>query len=146
MEEQITEEEVCSIIKEMKGNRAPGPDGFTGTFYKQCWATIKYDLLAALRAVHANETTHLHRLNQATMVLLPKNPEVLHPKDYRPINLICSFAKLVTKILAAQFQRRMPELVKPCQNAFIRGRVIHNSFSYVSGLARAFRRSKSPRH
>lgn len=94
--------------------------------------------------MQANAMTHLHRLNQATMILLPKSAEAITAKDYRPISLVCSFAKLITKIMATNLQRRMNDLVGPCQNAFIKGRAIQDNFCYVNGLAKAFRRSKTP--
>ena len=38
----------------------------------------------------------------------------------------------------------MKDLVRPCQNAFIRGRTIHDNYTYVSALAKTFRQSKTP--
>jgi hypothetical protein len=35
----------------MSLEKAPGPDGFTGAFYKQCWDIIKDDLYMALQRV-----------------------------------------------------------------------------------------------
>ena len=35
MDEAITEEEILANIKELDGYSAPGPDGFTGLFYKR---------------------------------------------------------------------------------------------------------------
>ena len=32
----ITEEEVWAAIKEMPVDKSPGPDGFTGLFFKKC--------------------------------------------------------------------------------------------------------------
>lgn len=44
----FTEEEVLAAIMDQPKDRAPGPDGFTGKFYKTCWAVIKADLMAAM--------------------------------------------------------------------------------------------------
>ena len=38
------EEEVYKVIDEMKVNSAPGPDGFSFSFYKTCWGIIKNDV------------------------------------------------------------------------------------------------------
>jgi hypothetical protein len=37
----ILEEEVLQTIKHLLNDKALGPDGFTGCFYKSCWQTIK---------------------------------------------------------------------------------------------------------
>jgi exonuclease III len=48
---QFSEEEVWATIKDMPLDKAPGPDGFTGRFYKSCWSIIKGDVLMALDAI-----------------------------------------------------------------------------------------------
>jgi hypothetical protein len=46
--EIFSEEEVWGVIKELPPDRAPGPDGFIGAFYKKAWAHIKGEIMAAL--------------------------------------------------------------------------------------------------
>jgi hypothetical protein len=48
----ISEDEVRSAVSSLPSDRAPGPNGFTGRFYKSCWHSIKVDLLAAIIALH----------------------------------------------------------------------------------------------
>lgn len=40
-------EELQAAIKNMATEKAPGPDGFIGLFFRKCWHTIKMDLLNA---------------------------------------------------------------------------------------------------
>jgi hypothetical protein len=49
----------------------------------------------------------LHYLNQALVVLIQKKPNATRVSGFRPISLIHSFAKLLSKLLA---QRLAPEL------------------------------------
>jgi hypothetical protein len=42
------EAEVWDVIKELPPDHAPGPDGFTGAFYRRAWQVIKGDIMAAL--------------------------------------------------------------------------------------------------
>jgi hypothetical protein len=37
----FSEEEVWATIKDMHLDKAPGPDGFTGRFYKSCWRILR---------------------------------------------------------------------------------------------------------
>jgi hypothetical protein len=51
LDDLISEHEVCNTIQSLPSDKAPGPDGFTGRFYKACWPIIKEDIMAAVLAV-----------------------------------------------------------------------------------------------
>ncbi|WVZ80019.1 hypothetical protein U9M48_027537 [Paspalum notatum var. saurae] len=123
-------------------DKAPGPDGFTGRFYRSCWGIIGGDVLLALNAIHRGHVFNFRLLNSAFITLIPKKNDASEVKDYRPISLIHSFAKLVTKILANRLAPHLPELVSNNQTAFIRGRSIQDNFLLVQQLARTLHRSK----
>jgi hypothetical protein len=76
-------------------------------------------------------------------VLLPKKVGTSCPTDFRPITMIHSFAKLISKILALRLAPRMDELVDKNQNAFIRNRTIQNNFKYVQRAAVMIRKKKT---
>ncbi|BAH92770.1 Os04g0563500 [Oryza sativa Japonica Group] len=87
---------------------------------------------------------HLHLLNTASIILLPKKDDPTQLADYRPISLIHSFIKLFTKVLATRLAARMNELVGPAQSAFIKSRRIQENFLYVQGVVRKIHRAKCP--
>jgi hypothetical protein len=130
LDQPISKEEIWAAIREMPSDRASGPDGFTGAFYKASWPVIKYDTIAG-------DSRAFGRLNGTLIVLLPA--------DFRPITMIHSFAKLLSKILALCLAPRMQELISPNQNAFIRGRSIHDNFKYVQRAAVLIRKKKIPK-
>lgn len=76
--------------------------------------------------------------------MIPKVEVAAEPKDFRPISLIHSFAKLVTKVLAIQLSSYIDKLISVSQSAFIKGRCIQDNFVYVRGLARHYHRNKTP--
>jgi hypothetical protein len=57
---------------ELPSDRAPGPDGYTGYFYKSTWSVIKQDVIATLNAFFFGDSRYFHKLNNAFIVLLPK--------------------------------------------------------------------------
>jgi hypothetical protein len=64
-------------------------------------------------------------------VLIPKKTDALSARDFRPISLIHSFAKLVTKLLANRLGPHLQNLVAANQSAFVKGRSIHDNYMMV---------------
>jgi hypothetical protein len=79
----------------------------------------------------------------AFITLLPKKVEAQQARDFRPISLVHSFAKLVTKILANRLASHMDQLVAKNQSAFIKGRFIQDNFMMVQQDSPVFACSKT---
>jgi hypothetical protein len=145
LEQAITEEEVWAAIKTLPSDKAPGPDGYSGRFYKVAWQIIKVDFMTAIGRVMQGDVSKLHLLNSAYITLIPKTAEAVEVKDYRPISLIHSFTKIITKVLASRLADKLPSLVSQCQSAFVKGRCIHDNFILVQQTTKALHRQKDPR-
>jgi len=141
----FSEDEVWRTISSLPSNKAPGPDGFTGKFYKVCWPIIKADLMAAISAVWSRKMGRLEMLNSAYITLLPKKEEATTIRDFRPISLVHSFAKLITKNLANRLASKLDAMVSPNQSAFIKGHFIQDNFMLVQQTARFLHQRKQPR-
>lgn len=141
----FTEEEIWWVIKELKPDKAPGPDGFTAAFYQTAWHIIKGDILAAFNAFYTVDRRQFRCVNGALLTLLPKILVPKSPKDYRPISLIHSFAKLVAKLLSKRLSPHLHTLISCNQTAFVKGRSILDSFKYVQRTAILLRKKKVPK-
>lgn len=104
----------------MTSEKAPGSDGFTNAFYKSCWSVIKHDVLNAFHSLYNFHTGPLERLNSTTIVLIPKKEVTELTSDFRPISLIHSFAKLVSKVLAVRLASKIDSMFSISQSAFIK--------------------------
>jgi hypothetical protein len=131
LEAPFSTDEVWNIIKSIPNDRAPGPDGFTGRFYKAAWPIIKEDVVAVFNAFWDLDRQSFHTLNTANMVLLRKTSAPTHLKEYRPISLVHSIGKLVAKALSARLAPHLSALIQQNQSTFIRGRSIHDNFMSV---------------
>ena len=69
-------------------------------------------------------------LNSSYITLLPKE-DAAHVKDFRPISLVHSFAKLLTKLLANRLQSMTPSLVHKNQYGFIKNRTIQDCVAWA---------------
>jgi hypothetical protein len=87
--------------------------------------------MAAVEYLRFGNAHSLGLLNSAYLVLIPKKTDALSARDFRPISLIHSFAKLVTKLLANRLGPHLQKLVAANQSAFVKGRSIHDNYMMV---------------
>ena len=45
LEKELTKEEVTHVLREMEGDKAPSPDGFTIAFFHICWSVVENDVM-----------------------------------------------------------------------------------------------------
>jgi hypothetical protein len=129
---------------ELHGEKAPGPDGFTGDFFKKCWMIIKDDLVKALKQLHCLRGNKWNLLNTAHIVMLPKKENAENASDFRPMSVMHSVAKIVCKVLATRLGPELKSMVSNNQSAFIKTRSIHDNFLYVKNVVKdAHKKKKS---
>jgi hypothetical protein len=87
--------------------------------------------MAVISVVWGRKFENFGRLNSTYITLIPKMDGAENVKDFRPISLVHSFGKLVTKILASRLSKRHHEMISPNQSAFIKGRFIQDNFMLV---------------
>lgn len=142
LEAPFSREEVRKVVMDMPSDRAPGPDGFSGLFFKLCWDVIANDLLAALKQLHDGRFHSFRRLNGSILTLLPKKENPLDIKEFRPISLIHGISKIFTKLLASRLAPLLPSLISHAQSAFVQTRSIHENFKLVANAAKFLHRKK----
>jgi hypothetical protein len=142
LELPFIEQEIANIVKAILNEKSPGPDGFIGLFFKECWEIIKVEILAAVDQFFNLNQQGLQFLNQALVVLLLKKPNAEGISDFRPISLIHSFAKLISKMMANRLAPELGNLVSCTQNAFIKKRSIHDNFMHVQQTIKELHKKK----
>lgn len=112
------EEEVSHAVFDFAGDKSPGPDGFPMAFFQRFWSDVKEDILQFMKEFHARGRPSKN-LGASFIVLIPKKDEADRIRDFRPISLIGSVYKILTKVLAGRLQKVLPNIISPPQGAFV---------------------------
>jgi hypothetical protein len=99
-------------------------------------------VVRALHVIWLGRDQGFECLNDALITLLPKMVGAVDLSDYRPISLVHSFARLLTKSMARRQAPQMNELVDGNQTLFIRGRCIQDNFLLVREMAKVLHAKK----
>ena len=123
LEGQFSEKEVSKAFSNLRGDKAPGSDGFTLAFWKFCWPIVGGKVMQMFEELHVQNVV-FRNLNATFLVLIPKKEGASDVQDFRPISLMGSLYKIMAKVLANRLKRVMGKVVSYSQNAFVGGRQI----------------------
>ena len=123
LDSPFTKEEIYKTIFQLDKDKALGPDGFTIAVFQDCWDVIKEDLVRVFAEFHSSGIIN-QSTNASFIVLLPKKSMTKKISDYRPISLITSLYKIITKVLLGRLRGVLHKTIHSTQGAFVQGRQI----------------------
>ncbi|HBI39496.1 MAG TPA: hypothetical protein DDY16_00910, partial [Tenacibaculum sp.] len=123
-EGNISLEELGRCLKNMRNNKSPGSNGFTGEFFKFFFPDIKQRLLNNI-----NHTFEIGKLSPVQSLgittLIPKgDKDKALLKNWRPLKMLNTDYKLISGILAERLKPHLDRLINCDQKGFLRGRYI----------------------
>jgi mannosylglycoprotein endo-beta-mannosidase len=130
LESEFLKEDIDKIIAELPNNKSPGPDGFNGEFLKKCWPTLAQVFYDLCRDFFEGSVC-LRSINSSYITLIPKKDCPLFISDFRPVSLLNSSIKLLTKLLADRLQKVIISLVHANQYGFIKSRSIQDCLAWA---------------
>jgi hypothetical protein len=139
----FSREEIDNIILNLPSDKAPRPDGFSNSFLKKVWHIIRDDCYTLSEDFFFHKDD-LKSVNHSSSTLIPKkdNPEIAN--DFRPISLVNSSPKLVSKIMANRLQTVALEVVYENQYGFIKGRTLQDCLGWAFEYLQQCHHSKRP--
>ena len=83
----ITSTEIETVIRNLPGNKSPGPDGFTAEFYQKFREELTHIQLKVFQKI-AEKGKLTNSFHEATITLITKpDKDATKKENYRPISL-----------------------------------------------------------
>ena len=123
LERRFEKDEILSVVRDMEGDKAPSPDGFSIAFFHHCWRVVERDVLAVFEEFHQH-CKFEKSLNATFIALIPKKNGASNIHDFRPISLVGSLYKILAKVLANRLKMVLDQLISESQNSLVGGRQI----------------------
>jgi hypothetical protein len=114
-------QELHAIVKHMRSNASPRPDGMNATFYKNAWPWISKDLHTLVTKFYTSAFMK-PEINQTFITLIPKKTQPITPQDFRPTSLCNVIYKIISKSLADRLKPHLPDYIDNSQSAFIKNK------------------------
>ncbi|XP_019432708.1 PREDICTED: uncharacterized protein LOC109339679 [Lupinus angustifolius] len=124
-------DEIKSVVFDMNGDGAPGPDGFGGSFYQAFWHRVGPDVCRATLQFFTQDYI-LPNLNSNNVVLIPKLIGADKIEDFRPIVMTNFQFKIISKVLADRLATIAPKIVSIQQRGFVKDRQINDCICLAS--------------
>ena len=70
MKRRFEKDEIVSVVKDMEGDKALGPDGFSMAFFHHCWRVVESDVLAVFEEFYQH-CKFEKSLNATFITLIP---------------------------------------------------------------------------
>lgn len=127
---ELTLEELYAAMMSLQSGKAPGMDGLPVDFYKSFWSIIGPDLLEVMK-----DSLKIGRLplscRRAVITLLPKKGDLQQIKNWRPVSLLCTDYKILSKALALRLREVMASIIHPDQTYCVPGRLISDNVTLI---------------
>nr|GEX92775.1 RNA-directed DNA polymerase, eukaryota [Tanacetum cinerariifolium] len=136
LEASVSNEEIRKAVWGCGENKSPGPDGFTFEFFRKFWTVVGPNFCIDVKWFfeHGFFATGC---NSSFVTLIPKTLDPKLVSKFRPISLIGSLYKVVTKILATRLSFVISDLNSNVQTAFLPNRqILDGPFTTNEILAR----------
>lgn len=130
----FTLQEFFEALKDLNKNKAPGTDGITPEFYIAFWESLKTEFFDSMEfSLHHGSLTDQQRTGIISLV--PKKElDRQQLTNWRPITLLNTDTKILSKALAKRIQSCISEVISQDQTGFIRGRRITSNLLSIQSI------------
>ena len=143
MERPFTIAELEVAVEAAAADKSPGVDGLSYEFYKRTLPLVGPALLAACNAM-LEDGLLSPSMRHGLVRLLPKVPGVPAAHQLRPITLLCTDYKLLSKMLVGRLLPLLPAVISSNQLCSVQGRSVFEGPATVLSAAEYLRQRGQP--
>lgn len=133
-EGKMSNAECYNALKELKGNKSPGNDGFTTEFYTTFWPVLGGMLVDALNEGFDRGYLSSSQRQGVITLIAKEGKDNRHIKNYRPITLLNVDYKILSKVLAKRIKEVLGEIIHFDQVGYIKNRNIGEAVRLIDDL------------
>lgn len=126
-------------------DKAPGPDGFSASFFQTNWPTVRSAICCEIRAFFATGSLP-NTINNTNIRLIPKIANPKKASDYRPIALCNVYYKAISKLLSNRLKPILQDIISENQSAFVPGRAIADNVLITHEVLHYLKNSEAEKH
>jgi len=132
-DKNITKDEIYTALRTMNKQKSPGSDGLTVEFYLHFWTNIGDILLEIYNEI--NKDNEMARsMKHGLITLIYKKGDKRKLKNYRPISLLNTDYKILSRIMSNRLKKVLPDIISQDQTSCIVGRDISDTVSSIRDI------------
>lgn len=144
LDSPISMGEVHAAVKQLKGSKCPGLDGFPAEFYVKFWPVLNKAMHLLIQKNIENNILHNTARDGIISLLDKPDKDHLQVTNWRPLSLLNTDYKIYAKILANRLEKVLPYLISPEQVGFMKGRSIADNLGNLLAVIHHCEKSNDP--
>lgn len=131
LETPLTDHEILTSLKSMASGKTPGSDGLTPAFYTCFWDSLSTPLLCAFNYAKQQGQLHISARRGILSLIPKKDRDNCYIKNWRPITLLNTDYKILSKAIANRVQKYLSKLISLDQTGFMKDRNISTNIRKI---------------
>ena len=133
-DQKLQPRDYSTALKNLANNKSSGSDGLTTNFYKFFWPDIRDLLVASYNYTYDNKQLSQEQKIAVINLLPKKDKDLCFLKNWRPVSLLNTDYKILTKALAQKLQNVIGQIVNRDQIGYIKGRFISETIRTIHDI------------
>ena len=129
----LTDKELRIALSELNNGKMPGLDGLTTEFYKTFIDILIHELTQLTLSIE-KESKFSETQRKASITTLPKKGDLTLLENWRPLSILNTDYKIITKALANRLMYALPHIIYEDQTCNIKGRIIQYNLSIIRDM------------